>query len=490
MSKIVIIGGGIAGLTAGIFAQKYGFESEIFEKNANAGGECTGWNRNGFHIDNCIHWLTGTKKSTELYKLWKETGALGDDVEMIEFDSFYTSFFDEKKAVLWRDKERTRKELRKLGRSDGKAIDEFIKAVTALEKLEMPVEKPFDMMSAIEKMKLGISMFGALKYVKKYGKVSLKEYAGTFQSQVLRQFFLDYMDSGFNALSLMTSYASFTAGNGNVPKGGSVGMAERMAEKYRSLGGVINTKSPVEKVDIDGTKATGITLADGKKIQADYVICACDTSVTFNQLMDRKYMPKELESNYKKLKVLSSFQASFSVDDECRFISNTEIFPCREIKIGNSSFERMGVKSYWHEPDFAPAGKAVLQVHFTQTEDDYEYWKNLYETDRNEYKKKKLEIAEEIILSISAQYQQINGKIEVLDVLTPYTYNKWTGAYKGSYMSFIMSPKAMEQKNFTGMIEGLDNVFLASQWQEIPGGLPYAAAMGKFAVQRIAGVRK
>ena len=490
MSKIVIIGGGIAGLTAGIFAQKYGFESEIFEKNANAGGECTGWNRNGFHIDNCIHWLTGTKKSTELYKLWKETGALGDDVEMIEFDSFYTSFFDEKKAVLWRDKERTRKELRKLGRSDGKAIDEFIKAVTALEKLEMPVEKPFDMMSAIEKMKLGISMFGALKYVKKYGKVSLKEYAGTFQSQVLRQFFLDYMDSGFNALSLMTSYASFTAGNGNVPKGGSVGMAERMAEKYRSLGGVINTKSPVEKVDIDGTKATGITLADGKKIQADYVICACDTSVTFNQLMDRKYMPKELESNYKKLKVLSSFQASFSVDDECRFISNTEIFPCREIKIGNSSFERMGVKSYWHEPDFAPAGKAVLQVHFTQTEDDYEYWKNLYETDRNEYKKKKLEIAEEIILSISAQYQQINGKIEVLDVLTPYTYNKWTGAYKGSYMSFIMSPKAMEQKNFTGMIKGLDNVFLASQWQEIPGGLPYAAAMGKFAVQRIAGVRK
>ena len=91
-------------------------------------------------------------------------------------------------------------------------------------------------------------------------------------------------------------------------------------------------------------------------------------------------------------------------------------------------------------------------------------------------------------MSISAQYQQINGKIEVLDVLTPYTYNQWTGAYKGSYMSFVMSPKAMEQKNFTGMIDGLENVVLASQWQEIPGGLPYAAAAGKFAVQRIAKV--
>ena len=174
MSKIVIVGGGIAGLTAGIFAQKYGFESELFEKNGYIGGECTGWNRNGFHIDNCIHWLTGTKKSTELYQLWEETGALGDNVETVEFDRFYTSFFDEKKAVLWRDKERTRKELRKLGRSDGKAIDEFIKAVTALEKLEMPVEKPMDMMSAIEKMKLGISMFGVERVCKHVSKSDVK----------------------------------------------------------------------------------------------------------------------------------------------------------------------------------------------------------------------------------------------------------------------------------------------------------------------------
>ena len=32
--KIVVIGGGIAGLTAGIYALRAGFEAEIFEKNA------------------------------------------------------------------------------------------------------------------------------------------------------------------------------------------------------------------------------------------------------------------------------------------------------------------------------------------------------------------------------------------------------------------------------------------------------------------------
>lgn len=38
MKKTVIVGGGIAGLTAGVYAQLNGFKSEIYEKNPVAGG--------------------------------------------------------------------------------------------------------------------------------------------------------------------------------------------------------------------------------------------------------------------------------------------------------------------------------------------------------------------------------------------------------------------------------------------------------------------
>ena len=57
--KVAIIGGGVAGLTAGIYLQKDGFNVEIFEKCGVVGGNLTGWKRNGYQIDNCIHWLTG-----------------------------------------------------------------------------------------------------------------------------------------------------------------------------------------------------------------------------------------------------------------------------------------------------------------------------------------------------------------------------------------------------------------------------------------------
>ena len=56
--KIAIIGGGVAGLTAGIYAQKNGFESEIHERHTIVGGQCTGWYRKHFLLDNCAHWLT------------------------------------------------------------------------------------------------------------------------------------------------------------------------------------------------------------------------------------------------------------------------------------------------------------------------------------------------------------------------------------------------------------------------------------------------
>jgi len=45
MKKAVIVGGGIAGMTAGIYLQKAGIQTEIFEKNPVLGGQCMGWKR-------------------------------------------------------------------------------------------------------------------------------------------------------------------------------------------------------------------------------------------------------------------------------------------------------------------------------------------------------------------------------------------------------------------------------------------------------------
>jgi 2-polyprenyl-6-methoxyphenol hydroxylase-like FAD-dependent oxidoreductase len=58
--KIVIIGGGIAGLSAAVYARKCGYEVELLEQHDSPGGLATSWKRGDYTFETCLHWLLGS----------------------------------------------------------------------------------------------------------------------------------------------------------------------------------------------------------------------------------------------------------------------------------------------------------------------------------------------------------------------------------------------------------------------------------------------
>lgn len=62
--KIIIIGAGIAGLSAGYYARMNGYDAEIYESHSLPGGLCTSWKKGEYTIDGCLHWLTGSDGRT------------------------------------------------------------------------------------------------------------------------------------------------------------------------------------------------------------------------------------------------------------------------------------------------------------------------------------------------------------------------------------------------------------------------------------------
>lgn len=486
MKKIVIIGGGIAGMTAGVLLQKAGYITEIYEKNALPGGQCTGWKRDGFFIDNCIHWLTGTRPGSALHELWKEIGALGDDVELYKKEMFFSSELNGRTLTFWRDKERTRKEMLELSPEDAKEINKLIDYVSLAETMSVPVEKPFDAMNIVDYIKMGLSMKSMAKVMKEYGNTDIEELSMRFRHPLIRRAIVDYMPKGFQAYAFVVSYGTVTGGNGDIPKGGSLAMSLRIARKYKDCGGKLYTNANVEKIILDGRKAQGIILENGKRVEVDYIICACDTDYTFRKLLPDRYMPKGLKTVYaerEKYPVSSGFQIAYAVDGVFAELTGTRVFSCEEITVGQQKVHCMSVQSYDYEPDFAPEGKMVLQTNFSQSEADYKYWQSLY-ANRAAYEKVKIETASQAMERVVAQYPFLKGKIRVIDVWTPMTYTRYCNSYKGAYMSFVNTKRA---KGITvpGVVKGIDNVLLASQWLMGPGGLPTAAAMGKFAAWRI-----
>lgn len=488
MKKVVIIGGGIAGLSAGIYAMQTGFSAEIYEKHTVVGGQCTGWNRGEYFIDNCIHWLTGTKKDNSLYDIWENVGVLGDKVKLLEEESFYSVELDGEKITLWRDLEKTEKEMLALSPIDEVEIKKFITYTKLAQSLEMPTDKPFDMMNPIDIIKLVKSMAGMSKVMKAYGKINIEEWEERFSHPLLKRVICDYMAKEYLAYTLIVSYATFTSGNGGIPEGGSLDMAMNMEKRFNELGGKVFTGKEAVRVQIEKNGlASGIILKSGEVVSSDYVICACDTDYTFHHLIDEKYMNKKLKAIYDNRKdnpVSSGFQVAFAVDDTFSEVEDTLFFPCEPIQIATQTASRMSIKNYRaYGEHIAPNGKTVIQSNFIQYEGDYNYWRSIYE-DKKKNDQIKMEIAKEVLVRIEARFPDYKGKIHILDVWTPATYNRYCNSYYGAYMSFIQT-KGSKSTYFTGKIKGLKNVVLASQWLMSPGGLPTAVVMGKFAVDRI-----
>lgn len=491
MKKVVIIGAGISGLTAGIYALQKGFAAEIYEKNPMAGGECTGWNRQGYHIDNCIHWLTGCREDDNLNKIWKNIGVLTEDTELFYEPYFYMLEMDGKQLHFWRDLEKARAEFLALAPEDEKELNLFFDNVRNAESVRVPCEKSMAEMSMMETIRFGMTMAAAGRMIMEYGKDSIADLARRFTNPMVREMMSRYLDPGYKAITLITSYAFYTGNNGAIPMGGSVGMVKRIVERFGSLGGVLHTGMTAQRINTEKGRAVSVTFADGTVVPCDYVICAADPSVTFGSLLDRKHMDKAMRRMYDRRKdyaLTSGFNVSFGIkgEEDCGF-SGSALFPCEPIRIGTQDKTFMGVRLYDYDSELFPAHRRVIQCNTLQSEEDYAFWQELY-GDRERYNAEKQRIADQTQARILAQYPQLEGRLIQLCTYSPMTFTKWCGAYKGAYMSFFerAGVKSLTAKS---TMKKLPNVFVCSQWITTNGGLPTAAAGGKFAADALAAAK-
>ena len=121
--KVVIIGAGVSGLTAGIYALDNNFDVTIYEKHNIAGGQCTGWDRKGVHIDGCAHWIVGTNPKSDLYPLWKHIGAFDSNSVVYETDYFSKIDVDGEIFTFYADLDKLKNEMLRVAPEDKKQIN-------------------------------------------------------------------------------------------------------------------------------------------------------------------------------------------------------------------------------------------------------------------------------------------------------------------------------------------------------------------------------
>lgn len=480
MKKVLVIGAGISGFSAGIYALKNGFSCEIYEKNTNPGGECIAWKRKGYVIDGSISWLTGVKPGTAINDVWLETGAFRN--EQITFSDVFSVIEHKGKKLYWyRDTCKLSAHLKELSPEDTEAIDELIDIINSLSSFEVPAHKPVDIMDASERRDHIKSMMQLFKAMNKVSSLTTEEYTERFSSELIRKALLSFSFKDNLVQGVLVTLGALAGGHAGWPEGGSQRITDNMKARFLSLGGVLKCGKAASEIIINDGRAEGILLEDGNSVYADYIIPTCDLDITLHKLLKGRYSDPVLDSFYtnEDFKTSSIAQVAFGVECDLSAYPSKMIFSLDECEIAGETINGVIFTHYCSEKDFAPDGCSVVKTGLTIY--DYSQW---YRLSREEYLKKKEEIKEAYLGYLYNFYPETKGKVVMCDVTTPLTYERYCGAYHGAYMGFMLT-KATAKMFHSGVIKGLSGLYAAGQWFSVMGGLPDALISGKSAIQRI-----
>jgi len=477
--KVIVIGAGIAGLSAGVYAQKCGFDTTILESHNKAGGNCTSWKRRGYLFEGGMHWLGGSSKNEALNKLWRYIGAVNDDVEIHYGEPFVEYNHQGTPVRLYRDVTKTERHLLELSPTDAKEIKKLCNNIRKVQRLAMPVPDVKGV-KMTKRTHPSLSLFfyaiSALWTMKKQGKLSREEYANRFLHEGIRELMRAIPGAEQGISMLFLTMGSLARGDGGFPEGGSLPFVQRIVNTFTMLGGQMLYNTRVERVVVENGKATGVVSGESF-FPADAVIIATDT-MTIQQLFDTlPELPwiKEMQTTTEPTMVTL---ISLGINADLRKYPERPLVKLKTpVTIDNQTYNYLLISNYADDWVYSPEGKTAMTIQLPG--DTYDFWKK--SKAENRYDEEKQKIANQMKEAIETLFPEAAGKIEVCDVATPLTYERYCGNWKGSWMTAITSD--LKMKRYPSVIKGIDGVYLAGQRIMPPGGLPPALMTGRTAVQ-------
>ncbi|MDH4261830.1 MAG: NAD(P)/FAD-dependent oxidoreductase [Spirochaetia bacterium] len=480
--KIIIIGGGIAGLSTACYAQMNNFESEIFEMHNIPGGVCTSWKRGDYLFDHTLHWVLGSNKGTSLYPIFKELG-VADNIDFFYTERFREITLGDKTFTSYTDVNKFEAELLRLFPNEKKGIKRYLKIIRKYINFNPPMDRDFGDFGFVDFLKMLPFMLSFFKLK----SITIEDYfKKLFANPQLREIlFRLFPVRGLPALMCVMPISFMHKKEGGFPLGGSLKFAKAIESKYIELGGKMNYKCRVKKIIVENGVAKGIELENGRIITADIVISAADGRSTLYDMLDGKYLTDQIQTSYKNPSLWPPIM-SLSIGVNRDFSKMAEITDFKlnvPIVVGGKEIHWAGFFHFCHDLDFAPKGKSVIQ---TQFETDYFYWKNLYDNDNEAYHTEKEALLDQYIKILNEKFPGFKNDIETTDVATPVTWENYTGNWQGSYEGWVPTTKAFAfGKTLPKELPGLQNFYMTGQWITPGGGVSMCMPQGKILINRI-----
>jgi phytoene dehydrogenase-like protein len=479
--KIVIIGGGIAGLCAAVYAGKCGYEVELLEQHDSPGGLATSWHRGDYTFETCLHWLVGSNPDGTLHAQWQEVCDI-DTLDFINHEEFVRIEDGHGETLhIYSNVDRLEAELLSVAPEDGDEIRHFTAAIRQLVDMPMPpIGEPWPaMVIGLLKMLPDLPLLWRLSHL------SVEAYGQRFEHPLLRRFFDGGATGNLSLLALVFSLAWMSGRNAGYAIGGSQAFIRLIVDKLILLGGHVRYGARVEKILVENDVATGVGLEAGETISADRVISAADGHATLHGMLGGKYSDAAFDKAFASYETFPSYlQVSLGVardlSQEPGYLTLVLDNPLEVDP--QTRLQALSFRIFHFDPSFAPPGKTAV-TSFLPTR-NFAWWADLRRDDPQRYQAEKHRIAESVIAILERRLPRVRPAIETVDVATPATIMRYTGNWKGSMEGWLMTPDT----GFGGLpqtLPGLKHFAMVGQWVQPGGGLPSGLMTARAAIKAI-----
>jgi len=466
---IIVIGGGLGGLTAGAKLAKEGRKVLLLEQHDRPGGCATTFKRKGFTLEVGLHEMDGMDGRDMKTRIFRDLGVF-DNCTFLKVPEFYRFMNGRYDIVVSHDPDETAAELSRHFPGEEEGIAAYFDRIMNARKYmkESAGEKESSigdfLDSIINNEDLKLVLLGNLGYFHDdpYG-LSLNYYA--------------------------MAQGSYYTGGGLYIEGGSQRLSDSLVSIIEQNGGKVMLKHMVTGILVEAGKATGIKyrpsgrdmdteeMAIGKEI----VVNAAIPSVA-NELLPEtvsgmlKEEVAEREAGASLLTVYFGFNPSLSEVGSghySTFLYDPSVKSQKDIHGNNrGSFETRSFTFVDYgqvDQSLAPKGKSVGALCCIDYLSD---WEGL---DREAYRKKKEEVAQVFMNKLEALIPGFRDAVEYYEVGTSKTVQRYTLNPGGAVYGFAQTPERMALKE----LSSIDNLHYASAWTRTGGGFS-GAIMGGY----------
>lgn len=499
---VVIIGGGIAGLIVGNILTYKGYRCAIIEKNYRTGGYVMNFKRGDFRFDAAIHFINGCGPG----------GMVNSILNTFEGEHV-VEWIPLKEIFHWVDMDNGFEFHAPIKMHDlvEALVQEFPHEEDGIRKFYRRYSKVVTWLMSwftkgfFGKIWLWISQFPTfLRFITHVGKPIESVVDPYITDPILKEMmtalcisfgmFRDEM----SAMTWLMSEMSYRLEGAWYPRGGAGALSKGLNDLFIERGGTVILDSEVTRIIGEDSIVSGIEYQTknedaSRKIFGDIVVNDIDiTNFLTNLAPDGMFSESFVEHVKSKDTTDSSVIVFMGLDFDVKDHGITDYELWRFYKSNATKenlnrihktmdYENLPIEmiTFYSNGDetCCPEGKTCLSIiYYAHTED----WMSLLEGGKrgDKYKAFKKKVAGQFvdILADAIDMPDLEDHIEVIEVATPMTLQRYCDTKNGAHMGFRMTPK-LSMLQPIGNKSPIDNLVFTGQWIR-PGGGVSASMLG------------